>query len=488
VRIPFILCLLAIGFNSSYGQRYLGNHIGGFSGVYGIQENPASFVYKRPKWDINLVGTGLFAYTDYGFLKDETFFSMINKDIVNGMDSIPANFNADQSSLFYANAYDKSLIGLMYQQTIHLPSFCFKLKRFSLGAFANVKIAADAMEAPNFFSYGKLQNLIDYTPYTVTAFSANTMAWGEIGLHMGYAHELENGHTLALGINPKYLLGFEAAYIQNKSDYNFYRERDTFFASTANIGMGFATGASRTTNDYRLGVLGTGLGLDIGAEYIIPNQGDDEGNKSPHYMKFGVSIKDLGSIRFDKNTEQHNYAVKDLDFGVLKSIHKNLPHNYDILKRLSAAIYQGDSAKSKVSEEMTFYTPTSLNLTWDYNLRKNIYLHAFISRRLKTLERQIAAPNVIAVGGRFEQRWLEAGASVSITEDKWFGVGTYVRLGLLTVGTDHINALLFGQPRLRGADIYMSLKIMPFGNGEHKDLGIDNIGNNRGKRAGCYNQ
>jgi hypothetical protein len=205
-------------------------------------------------------------------------------------------------------------------------------------------------------------------------------------------------------------------------------------------------------------------------------------------MKFGVAIKDLGSIAFNKNTEQHNYGVKNADFGVLNSINKNLNHNYDIIKRLSAAIYQGDSLKSKVADDMTFYTPTSLNLSWDYNFRKYFYMNAFVSRRLKTMERQIAAPNVMAVGARFEQRWLEAGASVSLTEDKWFGIGTYVRLGLLTIGSDHINALLFGQPRLRGADIYMSLKIMPFGSGEYKDPGMDNIGNNRGRRAGCYNQ
>jgi hypothetical protein len=487
MRTSFILLFLF--FNAlSYGQRYLGNHIGGYSGVYGIQENPASFVYKRPKWDINIVGTGLFAYTEYGHLKDETFFSALNKEIANGMDTIPLGFNADENSLFFANTYDQSLNGLMFQQTMHLPSFCFKLNRFSLGAFSNVKLAADALEAPNFFNYKNLERIIDFNPYTVTPFSVNAMAWGEIGLHFGYAHELENGHTLALGVNPKYLLGFEAGYIQNKSDYNFYRERDTFFASTASVAIGFASGASRTTKDYNFGIQGTGLGLDLGAEYIIPNQDDVEDNPSPHYMKFGVAIKDLGSIAFNKNTEQHNYGVKNADFGVLNSINKNLNHNYDIIKRLSAAIYQGDSLKSKVADDMTFYTPTSLNLSWDYNFRKYFYMNAFVSRRLKTMERQIAAPNVMAVGARYEQRWLEAGASVSLTEDKWIGIGTYVRLGLLTIGSDHINALLFGQPRLRGADIYMSLKIMPFGSGEYKDQGMDNIGNNRGRRAGCYNQ
>lgn len=481
----YLLFFFLIVALNGYGQRYLGNHIGGYSGVYGIQENPASFVSKKPVWDINILGTGLFTYTEYGYLQDESLLSAMNKSIVNGMDSIPLNFNPDEESLFFANRYDQTLTGLMFQQTIHLPSFCFKVKRFSFGAFSNIKIAADAMEVPNFFNYGNLQNLVEFQNYHISPFSINAMAWGEIGVHMGYAHELENGHTLAVGLNPKYLLGFEAAYAQNKSDYNFYRDRDTFFASSANVGVGFATGASRTTQGYNFGVQGTGLGLDIGAEYIIPNE--DEERRSPHYMKFGISVKDIGSIKFDNNTEQHNYAIKDVDFGVLKSINRNLPHNYDILKRLSAAVYQGDSLRSKISNEMTMHLPTSLQLTWDYNMHSDFYIHGYIARRLKTLERQIAAPNVIAASIRYERRWFEAGLSASLTEDKWFGVGSYVRLGLLTIGTDHINALLLGQPKLRGADIYMSLKIMPFGSDEKQEE-TDYIRNRGGRRYGCYNQ
>ncbi len=484
MRLLLILFLSNV-FNFSFAQRYLGNHIGGYSGVYGIQENPASFVTKKPNWDVNILGTGLFFFTEYGYLQDESLLSAPGKSIMNGMDTLPFDYSKDKNSLFFANTYDQTLTGLMIQQTIHLPSFCFKVKRFSFGVFSNIKIAADGLDAPNFFNYGNLQQLIDFQSYKITPFSVNAMAWGEIGLNIGYALELENGHTLAVGANPKYLLGFEAAYIQNKSDYNFYRERDTFFASTANAAFGFASGASRSSNNYNFGVQGTGFGLDLGAEYIIPNE-EGESN-SPHYMKFGIAVKDFGSIKFDKNTEQHNYSIREVDFGVLTTINNNLNHNYDLIKRLSAAVYQGDSFKSKISNEMTIHTPTSINLTWDYNIRSDFYINAFIGRRLKTLERQIAAPNVMAIGARYEMRWFEAGANVSLTEDTWLGIGTYIRLGLLTIGSDHINALLFSQPKLRGADVYLSLKIMPFGNREKED-GIDYVGNKKDKRSGCYNQ
>lgn len=469
---------------SLYSQRYSGNHFGGYSGVYGIQENPASFVNKRPKWDINIIGTGLYGYTEYGYIADQSVLSMLGRTAVNASDSIPSNFDAEKEALFYTNQYDKTLTGFMFQQIIHLPSFCFKINNFSFGLFANARVGTDAMNAPNFFNYNILKDIIDYKPYTVTPFAVNAMAWGEIGLNIGYAHKLENENILSIGINPKYLMGFEAAYFQNKTDYNFYRERDTFFADDANISVGFATGASRTTNDYNFGVQGTGLGLDVGAEYMIPNT--DEESKSPHRMKFGLAIRDIGAITFDKNAERHDFAIKSSEFGVVKGITYNRNHNYDVLKRLSAAIYNGDSTRSLTSREITIYTPTSLSAYWDYNIKEGFFVNIYATRRVKTLQQQLSAPNVFMLSGRFEKRWFEAGASVSLTEDSWFGVGTYIRLGLLTIGSDHINTFFFSQPKLRGSDFYVSLKIMPFGSGEPKDKGIDRIGGGKGGGFGCF--
>lgn len=464
-------------------QKYSGNHFGGYSGVYGIQENPASFVTKKPKWDINIFGTGLWAYTEYGYIANQSILSMQDRTILNATDSIPANYNPETNALFYANAYSQPINGLTAQQTIHLPSFCFKVNQFSFGLFTNAKWAVDAIEAPVFFNYQNLKEIIRGTSHTITPFSVNGMAWGEIGLNFGYAHTLENDHILSLGINPKYLLGFEAGYVQNKSTYKFVRVEDTFFSSAVNVGFGFASGASTNSNNYNFGVHGTGLGIDIGAEYLIPST--DEESNSPYDMKFGLAIKDFGSIKFDDNTEQHNFALNNVDFGVVNNILNNRDNNYTVVERLSVAVYNGDSSRSLVSREMRMYTPTSISAYWDYNIRKDFYIHAYATRRLKTMERQIAAPNVWMLSGRYEKRWFEAGAAISLTEDKWFGVGTYIRLGLLTIGSDHINAIFLSQPRLRGADVYMSLKLMPFGKRKEKEAEIDYIGGGGGRKYGC---
>lgn len=478
--ILFFTIILSISINA---QRYSGHNFSGYSGVYGIEENPASFVMKRPKWDVNIVGLSLYGYSNYGYIANQSALSMDGMKVINVTDSIPRNINDVTDARYFANDIKDPFTGLLLQANVHLPSFCFRINNMSFGLFSNMRVGADAMNAPTFFNYMNLKDLTDFKPYKIEPFIVNSMVWGEIGLHFGYAQELQNENILSIGLNPKYLIGYEAAYIQNKTNYDFYRERDTFFASDANLSIGFATGASLKDNSYSFGPKGSGFGLDVGAEYIIPTKDDDE-NLSPHWMKFGLAIKDIGAVTFNKNTEVHDFAINRSEFGVLKTITYNKNHNYDVIKRISASVYNGDSLKSLKEKEFTMYTPMSISAYWDYNFKKDFYINLFATRRIKTLNMQLSAPNIFMVSGRYEKRWFEAGMSASLTEDSWFGVGTYLRLGLFTIGSDHINTIFFSQPKLRGSDIYLSLKIMPFGKGG-KEKGDDRFGATRGAKTGC---
>ncbi len=477
--ILFFVFINCIG----YSQRYSGNSFGSRSGILGIQDNPATFLNKNQKWDINILGFGAHIYSEYGYIADQSVLSLSGaKNIYNASDSIPLNtYDPENDALFYANQYSEPISGILFNQIFNLPSAAYKFNDFSAGVFTNVRSHMDGLNTPVFLNYLNLKALIDFKNYTITPTRINAMAWGEIGVHLGYRHELENGCTLALGLNPKYLLGLEAIYLQNKTNYDFVRDRDTFIADEANVTVGFASGSSRVSNDYKFGIHGKGLGLDIGLEYMIPNE--DEESESPHYMKFGASVKDIGSITFNKNAEEHNFVSNNL-FEVYKYVTDNRNKNYDVIQRLSYWVY-GDSSKSLVKKQITMALPTCVNFHWDYNIRPDFFVNAFISRRISSLNQQLSAPNVIMLSGRYEKKWFEGGASMSLTEDEWFGVGAYVRLGIFTIGSDHINTILFSQPKLRGSDIYMSLKLFPFKSPDGSDESYEKMGGKSGKRSKC---
>lgn len=468
-----------------FSQRYSGNYYGGYSGVYGIQENPATFVHNKPYWDINLIGLGVSGYSQYGYMKDESILSLIGKTkTYNGSDSIPYKYNSATDALFLADSHTGSFVSLAVNTQVALPSFCFKIKDFSFGIFGNSRFYMDAVNTPNFFDYHKLKGLVDLQNYVIPPFNVNTMAWSEIGIHVGKKFELESENSISFGVNVKYLLGHEAGFFENVSDLKFYRNKDSIYSATANTRIGFATGKNLKGNDYTFGVLGTGVGVDFGTEYMVLSE--DENSKSLHKYKFGVSVRDLGAITFDKNTQVHKFAFNGLN-EIADNIHKNNTNNDDVLKRLSTVLY-GDSSASLESRNMTIYLPTSLQLNFDMNVYKSIFVHANISRRLKFFNAQLAAPNVMSISPRFEKRWFEAGMSFSLAEDKWMGIGSYLRLGVLTIGSDHIMSYFFPQSTLRGADIYLSLKFMPLGkkNGYKEDK-AERFGSGGNKKEyGCY--
>jgi hypothetical protein len=100
-------------------------------------------------------------------------------------------------------------------------------------------------------------------------------------------------------------------------------------------------------------------------------------------------------------------------------------------------------------------------------------------------ERQVLAMNFMAIVPRYEKRWFEIGMPLSFIEDKIFGLGAYIRLGFLTVGSDQLNALLFKQSKLNSADFFLALKIKPF-RSVPKEESYESFGSSIGKRKNDY--
>lgn len=474
-KIILLTGIWAIGL-SAFAQRFSGNALSNYGGIYSVQENPATFVNKKPQWDINLIGMGVHFNSDYGYLQDQSVFSLLGAATIRDAQDTTQmkQYNASTDALFIANQYTDPIRGLQFNSTITLPSVLFNFNRMSIGLINTSRVYADGYDIPNFFNYSNLKNLINYRNYQINPFNINAMAWSEIGLNLAYQHTLNNDNALAIGVNIKYLLGHEAYYIQNKTTYDFTKEFDTFNGETANLTLGFATGASKTDNSYKFGVNGTGIGFDIGMEYLIPN--DDEESNINYKMKIGGSLRDLGVITFNKNAEEHNYTINDIPFETYNFVMRGKANNYQPLQRVSYWVY-GDSAKSLQKREITMYLPASLNLHFDYNLNDFVFLNAAITRRMSSNAAQVSAPNVLMVGGRYERRWFEAGGNFNLVEDNWVGMGAYFRIGPFTIGSDHINTFFFSQPKFRGSDFYFSFRAPIFAKADKINTGFLGLGN-----------
>jgi|LauGreDrversion4_2_1035121.scaffolds.fasta_scaffold48620_3 hypothetical protein len=483
----YIIIILWLVSTILFSQKYYGLYRSNYSGSLGIQDNPAVFTSQKVKWDVNLVGFGIGFYTQTGFIANESGLSLLNgqKEVKNASDSLPANYNPDKQALFYANNPTSNYVGLMFNAVVHGPSLVFRVKDFSFGFFTNARAAFSAIDVPAFFNYYDLKNIVDFSIRQVDPFSAGFMQWSEIGINGAKKIQIGSlGHEISIGANFKYLMGFEAGYIANKSSFNFVKIQDSIITGNSNVEIGFSTGKSTNLDDYKYTQNGKGYALDLGVEYLVPQSDADEEEYPTEYaIKIGASIKDIGAIQFDKNAQVHKYIVSSATSVPTKYLNGS-KYIEEIVQKSSSIIYD-DPLASQVSQSFSMALPTSLNLTFDYRAIKHVFVNASVQRRIVLGERQVLAMNFMGIVPRYEKRWFEIGMPLSFIEDKIFGLGAYIRLGFLTVGSDQLNALLFKQSKLNSADFFLALKINPF-RSVPKEESYESFGSSIGKRKNDY--
>ena len=100
----------------------------------------------------------------------------------------------------------------------------------------------------------------------------------------------------------------------------------------------------------------------------------------------------------------------------------------------------------------------AVSVQFDAPIAKNLYVSGTAVVGMRFKGNAVERSDLLAVTPRYENRWFEFGIPVSIYRWKDIRMGTYVRLGPLTIGTETLNSWLIpGQ--LEGSDIYFALKI-----------------------------
>jgi hypothetical protein len=228
-------------------------------------------------------------------------------------------------------------------------------------------------------------------------------------------------------------------------------------------------------------IRGIGLGADVGIVYQFrekPYQKKFPGNfyikRFENYrVKVGVSLTDIGWIKYNVNAEKHVYdnvhnnwiRVNELDYDNIR----------DELNTTSEIFY-GDPTTSLKANEIKIYLPTALNILVDYHIADWWFVNTILMVPARLYTPMIEMPVVLSVTPRFESKNFEVNIPLVLYDFKYPRFGLAVRLQGLTVGSDNIPSL-FGYNDFTGSDFYISYKI--------------NIGND-GKnpftsKGACYN-
>lgn len=460
-KLILVCCLIATAISAN-AQDQLGFHTDNYAGINSVYLNPAGHAYTPFRWDINLVEGSMFFENNYFKLTPFRLLD-INKvemgDIQYGPDlketgelpgnSIVQDFINDGRTRF--GTISSRIMG---------PSFFFRIDNFStIGITTASRLHGSGSGITDNLSYYPYFDQPHFEAFEVDKFTMGLIGWSEIGFNYMYQAELSEG-DLAIGASVKYLIGHEGAFLNSEDDFMLTKlPGDTLSSSPINFNYGY-TGANISSDDYQLRRSGSGMSVDLGVVFTIPDNNDG------YIWKFGASILDIGKIKFNDNARQHRVNTTETSFLATAGFQGiNAPEEFESKLQYFSDQMLGDSTMSLVANTFSMWLPTAISFQADYSITPNVYINATMVQGMPLGEVGVRRGSLIAVTPRYESRWIGASLPVSVYNWQDLRIGAAARLAFLSFGTSNLGSI-FSQSSFTGTDFYIAIKLNPF------DLGL----------------
>ncbi|MBC8046511.1 MAG: thrombospondin type 3 repeat-containing protein, partial [Fimbriimonadaceae bacterium] len=480
--LKLLICFTAI-FNAplNYAQSYLGIVNSNFAGSTGMVVQPASIADSRYRFDMTLFGLSSTIANNYVGLDPEGIFNsnpnldfekayLSVKDLENDQTANATINTKIELITFMASLSQSSAIGLTvgFRNFINVDNVSEELARV---AFAGL---VDDQNIPNI--------QIDDD-----GLSFDNMTWMQYGIT--YANTIYNTdkHFLKGGATLKFVHAVSSGYLYaNDLNYSFVND------SIINIAASdFNYGHSDNLNNIEFDSIGSLTKLkfasklapafDIGFVYEYRPDVDEFRRKKPdgtyEYMhhknkykfKVGVSILDVGKVKFTKGNNSGDFGGTDESFNINQFSLENIQSLDDTLQAKFDALDDDDT--------YTVSLPSALSVQLDYRIKGGFYvnLNPFIAlnRNRDPEQSRVSEITTISLTPRFESRWIDVGLPISYNEYNNTNLGLSLRLGPVIVGTNDFLPLI-SKKNIYGTDFHVAIKI-PIAYGGQKDTDEDGV-------------
>ena len=458
----FLLSLLNVIF--THAQQNLGIRNGNYAGVQTVGLNPSSIADSKLKWDINMFSLSTVYDNTFLYIPRDSLhifgFKNIIYDIINEK-QFYTHFNPQNPNELYQVTFSNEVLG---------PSFMMSVGKHAAIGFTTAQRTYGNINnitghfGQNAFAYLQEQDLWNQTFHDSTT-RVNAMGWLEYGLSYANLLYAEGKNKLKAGITLKYLQGIAGAYINHTNiNYNIANANSFTFTNTS-VDYGRTDYNSlidgQGINDF---INGHGWGGNVGVTYVRMKELYDENseqmvdeNKNDYVYRIGLSVIDIGSIKFDKNSSAYHLDAANATYSDWKQ--QRIYNNAYLDKTLSAVFYQNDSTKSLTSDHFHMKLPSAISLQADWNVYKNFFVNATIVKNLNGKNgNAVTRPDVYSITPRYEKKLYEVSIPVSLI---YYGhwqprIGLAARFGWFFIGGDALGGLLKLND-FEGADFYMGV-------------------------------
>lgn len=487
-----ILLLFSFFFLSQtlFAQEQLGMRLERYAGIYSAGVNPANTAFTPHNWEVSLFNADLFLENSYAFLRNTSLQNALrNTDKIVSLADTSAENPPARDAIFQDFADGSRNMHFVTQIRVAGPSFSFRFgEKNVVGLTTAFRTNLSAYRIPEILAYRTISDLPRNQAINIPPAGISGMVWGEIGLHYSRLEEIGDVQ-MAWGVSPKLLLGYEGFYTRAQSKFDYTQQNgDTTIFGSANWDYALTT-ANLTDNadEVALKKQGSGFGLDLGVSWAMPAGDEEEG----YAWRAGVSLVDLGFIRF-KNTAQRHHIEFDTLLSISGTQFPSRDNAEDILRDVSRA-FLGDSAASLQKNAFGMGMPAAFSAQIDVRIAPMFYVNSLLVQRLPLTKFSVKRPSTLAVVPRFEHRWFSVSLPLVVDDWRTFRMGAALRLAWLYVGTDNLGSFRT-KDRLSGTDFYIGFKINAFSlnfkkreKGYHlnRERGSRNNGPNR-KKIRCY--
>jgi outer membrane protein OmpA-like peptidoglycan-associated protein len=285
------------------------------------------------------------------------------------------------------------------------------------------------------------------TPISFENYSYNQFIYLEN--RFNYARVIMNKKTnfLKAGIAFKIINGIDATYLyadNGSFQFNAANSSEATFASTE-----FKYGTAEKSNMFSS--RNSGIGLDLGVVYEYrPKYNrfkyDMDGktnieryDRTKYLFKFGMSITDIGRVRFQKNSTSYDFTTNNTiydaeELGALSFV------DLDVQKLDETTVFKtfddlaaASTVNKKRDTRFNMNLPTSLNLQADYQFAKNLFLGYTSSTALirKSDAHKVHMKSIHSIVPRYSSPKMGIALPLSIQRNGQFNVGLSGRVSLL---------------------------------------------------------
>lgn len=453
-----LLCFIScLGYLNA--QEQLGLRLDNYGGVNTILLNPAAGVYSPFSWDVNLAGADVFVENNYAFFEN-THLPELLRQLENEVEIRPEiddESMVDPNSLIVDFYRERKKRFLSIATNITGPSALIQLpNRQAVGILTRARAATYSQKIPASLNYYEFENIAVFDNFSVTPFQLTSVAWSELGVHYSRSFDTYEGEA-AVGINLKFLQGYESVYFSNESPFRLTRlPNDSIQANATNLDYGF-TNANIQGEDFNLNRNGTGFSADIGFNFTIAEYADN------YRWRIGAALQDIGRINFNQNAERYQLNTDTLVDLVSSNYeqYNDIEQLDDVVDFFNQDVIGDTLANNLGSPSFKVWLPTALSIQADYSINEYLFINATYIQRLNLPGAALQRGNLLALTPRFESRWFSASLPMATYNWQDFRMGLALRLAFLTIGSDNLGSLV-SRSNFTGTDFYFALKINPF--------------------------